>query len=81
MVQAQIDAFNANRLDGGAFAAGDLLPAGALIATNFDPLGSGAVGWEDYPIETVVRSGSWGIFRAISAYIAPQPGACLLVFP
>lgn len=81
VVQAQIDAFNANRLDGGAFAPGDLLPAGALVATDFDPSNSGAVGWEDYPVETVVRSGSWGLFRAVTAYTAPQPGACLLVFP
>lgn len=81
VVQAQIDAFNANRLDGGAFVPGDLLPPGALVATNFDPQGTGIISWESYPVQTVVRSGSWGLFRAVTAYTAPQPGACLLVFP
>ena len=80
-VQAQIDAFNAYRLDGGAFAPGDWLPAGALVATSFDPAGTGSITWASYPVATVVRSGSWGLFRVTSAFAAPTPGACLLVFP
>lgn len=82
IVQELIDEFNANREDDdGAFHAGDAVPPGALVATNFDPQGTGTISWENYPVQTVVRSGSWGLFRAIAAYTAPQPGACLLVFP
>ncbi|OQA19684.1 MAG: hypothetical protein BWY63_01682 [Chloroflexi bacterium ADurb.Bin360] len=81
LVQQRIDQFNANLHDGGAFSAGDTIPSGTLVATNFDPQGTGTISWENYPVQTIVRNGSWGIFRAISAYTAPQPGACLLVFP
>ncbi len=81
VVQAQIDAFDANRLDGGAFVPGDWLPASSLVATNFDPTGTGTTTWADYPVTTVVRSGSWGLFRVTNAFTAPTPGACLLVFP
>ena len=81
VVQERIDEFNANMHDGGVFSAGDTIPPGALVATNFDPQGTGVTSWENYPVQTVVRSGSRGIFRAVIAYTAPQPGACLLVFP
>jgi len=80
-VQARINEFDANRLDGGEFSPGNLLPAGALVATNFDPAGTGATTWQNYPVRTVVRSGSWGIFQVLNAFSAPVPGACLLVFP
>lgn len=81
LVQQRLDQFNASLHDGGTFSAGDTIPSGALVATNFDPQGTGTISWENYPVQTVVRNGSWGIFRAITAYTAPQPGACLLVFP
>ena len=81
LVQEQIDEFNSNRPDGGAFATGSHIPAGTLVATNFDPSGSGVTTWEKYPVSTVVRSRSWGIFQVLDSFLAPTPGACLLVFP
>ncbi len=81
IVQEHINEFDASRPDGGAFSSGDTIPSGVLVATNFDPHNTGTTSWEHYPVQTVVRSGSWGIFRAVAAYTAPQPGACLLVFP
>ncbi|MBI1881696.1 MAG: hypothetical protein HYR94_26255, partial [Chloroflexi bacterium] len=77
-VQSYINNFDSRRPgDGGAFKVGTKIPAGILVATNFDE--QDANKWSQYPVIAVVHSGSWGLFQTTKEYIAPNAGACLLI--
>ena len=79
-VRTYIEQFDAGRPnDGGAFTKGTKIPAGVVIATNFDEVNASA--WSQYPVIPLVHSGSWGLFQSIGEYIAPNAGACRVITP
>jgi len=65
--------------DGGAFTKGTKIPAGVVIATNFDEVNASA--WSQYPVIPLIHSGSWGLFQSTGEYIAPNDGACRVITP
>jgi hypothetical protein len=79
-VRTYINQFDAGRPnDGGAFTKGTKIPAGVVIATNFDEVNASA--WSQYPVIPLVHSGSWGLFQSTAEYIAPNAGACRVIIP
>ncbi len=79
-VRTYINQFDAGRPnDGGAFTKGTKIPAGVVIATNFDEVNASA--WSQYPVIPLVHSGSWGLFQSTAEYIAPNAGACRVIVP
>jgi hypothetical protein len=79
-VQSYIDRFNSVRLDNkGTFVAGDKIPSGVLVATNFDE--KDATRWTQFPVTAIVHYGSWGLFQTKAEYTAPSAGACLSIVP
>lgn len=74
-VQSLIDEFNeARQGDLGAYPTGTVIPAGVVVATNFDERDANA--WRQYPVRPIVHSGSWGLFETLGEYTAPNAGAC-----
>jgi hypothetical protein len=73
-VQAYIEEFDKDRYGAGAFHAGARIPAGVVVATNFDEVDANA--WSQYPVIEIVRSGSWGLFQTVGEFTAPNAGAC-----
>lgn len=79
-VQSYIEQFDSGRPgNGGAFEVNTTIPAGVVVATNFDE--ADANGWLNYPVEMIVRSGSWGLFQTVGEYQAPNAGACRIIVP
>jgi hypothetical protein len=79
-VQSYINRFDAGRPnDGGAFVQGTRIPAGVVVATNFDEANPNK--WLDYPVIALVHSGSWGLFQSTGEYTAPNAGACRVIIP
>lgn len=74
-VQSLIDEFDeARQGDLGAYSTGTVIPAGVVVATNFDERDANA--WREYPVRPIVHSGSWGLFETLGEYTAPNAGAC-----
>lgn len=83
-VQSYIDKFNSGRPndEGGAFEAGTTIPTGVIVATNFDESDAyDANKWLNYPVKTIIRYGSWGLFQTEGEYVAPNAGACRRITP
>jgi hypothetical protein len=79
-VQSYISRFDADRPgDGGTFPVGTIIPAGVVVATNFDE--REASKWFQYPVTAIVHSGSWGLFQTVGEYTAPNAGACRVITP
>jgi len=79
-VQSYINRFDDGRPnDGGAFLQGTRIPAGVVIATNFDEANPNK--WLDYPVIALVNSGSWGLFQSTGDFTAPNAGACRVIIP
>lgn len=79
-VQNYINRFDDGRPnDGGAFVQGTRIPAGVVIAINFDEDNSNK--WLEYPVIALVHSGSWGLFQSTEEFTAPSAGACRVVIP
>ena len=55
-----------------SFAAGEQIPAGVLVATNYGEAGRD---WHEFPIQAVCHFGSWGLFETTATYTAPYEGA------
>lgn len=74
-VQSYIEQFDAARQgNAGAYPTGTVIPAGVVVATNFDERDANA--WREYPVRPIVHSGSWGLFETLGEYTAPNAGAC-----
>jgi hypothetical protein len=79
IVDASINDFNLRDPSKGNFQAGDTIPSGVLVATNFDERDANK--WKQYPVTPIVHSGSWGLFQTNEQYIAPNAGACMSIVP
>lgn len=77
-VHTYINDFDRDRR-GGEFSKGTSIPAGVIIATNFDETNGST--WSQYPVVAIVHSGSWGLFQSTGEYIAPNAGACRVLIP
>jgi hypothetical protein len=63
--------------DVGSYKKGQAVPAGVLLATNFNE--TDAEAWRSYPVVPVIRTGSWGLWETTEEFIAPNAGACLSI--
>jgi hypothetical protein len=61
-----------------SFQAGDTIPTGSLIATDFSRVGKQ---WTDFPIVPICHYGDWGLFESTAQYIAPCEGAYWYIIP
>ncbi len=78
--KSQVAKFDSERIgDAGTFTANTLIPAGVLIATNFDERDPNK--WTQYPVVPIARSGSYGLFQTVGEYTAPNTGACRIITP
>lgn len=77
-VHIYIDNFDKDRR-GGEFAKGTSIPAGVIVAMNFDEVNANA--WIQYPVIAIVNSGSWGLFQTTGDFISPNTGACRVLAP
>ena len=52
------------------------IPAGVLVATNYDEAG---IDWNNLPVRPIIHSGDWGLFEVLESYQAPFTGACITI--
>ncbi len=80
VVKSQIAIFDSARIgDAGAFPKGTNIPAGVVVATNFNE--QNAINWSQYPVIPIAHSGSYGLFQTLGEYITPNSGACRIIVP
>jgi ABC-type anion transport system duplicated permease subunit len=60
------------------FRTGEIIPANALVATNFGEVGQD---FRNYPVDPVCYAGSSGLFVSLSEYTAPYEGAYWNIIP
>lgn len=77
-VHSYINDFDRDRR-GGEFAKNTSIPAGVIVAMNFDEVDASA--WSQYPVVAIVHSGSWGLFQTTGDFISPNTGACRVLVP
>ena len=75
-VDAYVKQFNTYQQPGSTFAKGDLIPAGAIIATSFDISGQF---YATFDVKPIVNRGNYGIFKTTREYPAPNEGACIFL--
>lgn len=79
-VQEAVARFDARRpYNEGMFVAGTEIPAGVLVATNYDE--SDGTAWTNYPVIPIIHSGTYGLFQTIGEYTVPNTGACITIVP
>lgn len=77
VVDEYVARFNDGR-SGGSFLTGDSIPTGVIVATNFEQAG---VTWDQFQVKPIVHNRSYGLFETTNSYLAPYPGACLMIVP